>query len=79
MANAKESAAASALPALMRLPEVMAVTHRSKGSIYRDMREGGVFPRPVRIGGGAGGDARGRAVAWRGQDIQAWIDALEVA
>ncbi|WP_087633860.1 helix-turn-helix transcriptional regulator [Caballeronia telluris] len=64
---------AASLPALMRLPEVAVVTHRSKGSIYRGVREG-TFPRPVRIGG-----AKGRAVAWKVEAIQGWLNALKVA
>jgi prophage regulatory protein len=69
MVNMKESSAA-ALPALMRLPEVEAVTRKRKGAIYLAMSQG-AFPKPVRIGG--------RAVAWTGASIQAWIDSLEVA
>ncbi|SAK97136.1 phage transcriptional regulator AlpA [Caballeronia catudaia] len=69
MGNTKESSAA-VLPALMRLPEVEAVTRKRKGAIYLAMSQG-TFPKPVRIGG--------RAVAWKGSSIQAWIDGLEGA
>lgn len=66
----KNEASAAGLPALMRLPEVEAVTRKRKGAIYLAMSQG-AFPKPVRIGG--------RAVAWTGASIQKWIDALEVA
>ena len=44
--------------------EVEARTCLSKGAIYAGMSQGS-FPRPRRIGK--------RAVAWREQDIEAWI------
>ena len=52
---------------LLRLRDVIAITGRSRSSIYRDM-EAGRFPKPVRLGP--------NAVAWREDDVQAWIDAL---
>lgn len=50
---------------LLRLPQVIKATGRSRASIFRDMREG-KFPRSVRIGD--------RAIAWRASDIQEWIE-----
>ena len=52
---------------LLRLRDVLAITGRSRSSIYRDM-EAGRFPEPVRLSP--------NAVAWREDDVQAWIDAL---
>lgn len=49
---------------LIRLPQVVEVTHRSKPAIYADMAEG-TFPKPIKIGV--------RAVAWLEEDIQRWI------
>ena len=48
----------------LRRREVEARTCLSKGAIYAGMSQGS-FPRPRRIGK--------RAVAWREQDIEAWI------
>ena len=50
---------------LLRLPVVLEVTGLKKSAIYKKMSEG-TFPRPVSLGG--------RAVAWRGDDIERWID-----
>ena len=55
---------------LLRLPEVLAITRRSKAQIYRDAASG-TFPRPVKIGA--------RASAWRCVDVQAWLDNLAPA
>ena len=69
--SSKETASgAGDLPALMRLPEVEAATCRKKGSIYKGINAG-TFPQPVKLGE--------RAVAWRGADIQGWINARQVA
>ena len=48
---------------LIRLPEVIAETGRSRSSIYEDSAAG-EFPRPLKIGK--------RAVAWRTSDIEKW-------
>lgn len=52
---------------LMRVQDVIEATGMSRSSIYAAMTAGD-FPRPVRIGR--------RAVAWRHDDIETWIDAL---
>lgn len=52
---------------LLKLPAVMAKTTFSEPSIYRLMREG-KFPKPLKIGD--------RAVAWRSDEIEAFINAL---
>ncbi len=51
--------------ALLRLPEVISRTGRSRSRIYADVRTGG-FPKPVNIGP--------RAVAWLETEIDEWID-----
>lgn len=51
---------------LLRLPQVVALTGRSRVSIYEEMRADR-FPRQVKIGR--------RAVAWKSSEIQAWIAA----
>ncbi|MFJ1253345.1 helix-turn-helix transcriptional regulator [Cupriavidus sp. CuC1] len=50
---------------LLRLPEVIATTGRSRASIYKDIAEG-KFPPPIRIGE--------RAVAWPSDVVQGWVD-----
>ena len=49
---------------LLRRPEVEARTALSRAAIYAQMSRG-EFPRPVKIGR--------RAVAWREEDVNAWI------
>ena len=56
-----------AFPALMRLPEVMAVTGYSRASIYRLIQQGR-FPRPVKLTGG-------RASGWLKAEVRAVIEA----
>ena len=46
---------------LMRLPEVMEVTGKSRSSIYADPD----FPKPVKIGA--------RSSAWPSSEIDDWI------
>ncbi|MBU0589449.1 MAG: AlpA family transcriptional regulator [Gammaproteobacteria bacterium] len=48
----------------IRLPEVIAITARSKPTIYVDIKKG-KFPAPINIGE--------RAVAWLSSDIEKWI------
>ncbi|MHA3977425.1 helix-turn-helix transcriptional regulator [Halovulum sp. GXIMD14794] len=55
---------------LYKRPEVEQRTGLSRSSIYEKMRLG-EFPRPVRIGK--------RAVAWRADDVDGWIESREVA
>lgn len=53
---------------LMRLNEVIDAVGLSKSTIYREVKAGN-FPEPVSI-------TASRAVAWRVEEIDAWIDAL---
>ena len=55
---------------LYRRTDVSDLTGLSKNAIYKFMREGR-FPRPVKL--------KGRAVAWRKSDLDAWIASLEPA
>lgn len=55
---------------LLKLPAVIAKTAVSEPSIYRLMRlpvESGGFPKPIKIGA--------RAVAWRSDEVDAWIES----
>lgn len=52
---------------LMRLPDVEKTTGLKKSAIYARIKEGS-FPGPVRLGA--------KAVAWRFDEIQQWIDKL---
>ncbi len=53
---------------LLRIQDVERLTHRSRSSIYRDVKSG-QFPPPVKIGK--------RAVAWRHADIFMWLDSRQ--
>ena len=55
---------------LLRLPVVTEITGLKRSAIYKKMDEGN-FPRPVKLGG--------RAVAWRSDDIEKWINERPVA
>ena len=55
---------------LLRIGEVLEITGLSKSVLY-EMVNRGDFPRPLRIGL--------RAVAWRQEDIQHWLDSLPPA
>jgi prophage regulatory protein len=50
---------------LLKLPEVINSTGKSRSVIYADIQEG-TFPKPIRIGK--------RAVAWLAEDIALWIE-----
>ena len=52
---------------LLRISDVCQSVGLSKATIYKEISEGR-FPRPVNIST--------RAVAWRREDIQTWIDNL---
>lgn len=52
---------------LLRLPAVRARTGLSRARLYA-LIQGGLFPQSVRLAGG-------RAVAWRSDEVAAWIDA----
>jgi prophage regulatory protein len=56
--------------AILRLPDVQALTGQSKPTIYRRVREND-FPRPIALGP--------RTVGWRASDVQAWIDSRPAA
>lgn len=57
----------SNLPPLLPLADVSRISTRSKSQLYRDIRDG-LFPAPVKTGV--------KSVAWRGADVQAWLDGL---
>jgi prophage regulatory protein len=50
---------------LLRLPEVIALVRKSRGTIYVDMKRGD-FPQSISIGR--------RAVAWKRADLEFWLD-----
>lgn len=50
--------------ALLRLPDVISRTGRSRSRIYSDLQKGS-FPKPINIGP--------RAVAWVEEEIDCWI------
>lgn len=52
--------------ALIKLPEVRAITAKSKSSIYDGVKEG-TFPAPIKIGK--------RAVAWDSRAVDNWIQS----
>lgn len=52
---------------LMRFAEVSRATRRGRTAIYGDIKKG-AFPAPVKIGR--------RAVAWRTEEIEAWLGKL---
>ena len=54
------------MPTLMKLPEVTALTRRSRSRIYDDM-ERGDFPKAVKIGP--------RSVAWVESEVRDWLNA----
>jgi len=56
----------SAIKTFLRLPAVIAMVGRSRGSIYNVVRDG-TFPAPIRIGP--------RAVAWDSTEIESWQEA----
>ena len=55
---------------LVRKPEVLRRTGLASSTLYAHIAQGR-FPKPVKIGA--------RAVAWRSDEIQAWIDSRPVA
>lgn len=50
---------------ILRLPEVIKITGRSRSSIYADIAEG-AFPAPIGLGA--------RAVGWLKSDVNFWIE-----
>ena len=63
--ESKKLSANSQQNQLIRLPTVIAMTCRSKASIYQDIKAGN-FPKNIKIGE--------RASAWKLHEVQAWID-----
>jgi prophage regulatory protein len=55
---------------LMSLKDVCRLLSISRSSIYARM-EAGLFPEPIRVGA--------RAIRWRVEAIEAWVEALEIA
>ena len=55
---------------LLRLPAVLKVVGLRKTAVYQRVRSG-EFPAPVQL--------TTRAVAWRAQDIEAWIHSRPLA
>jgi prophage regulatory protein len=51
---------------MLRLPDVLSRSGHRRATLYKLVREGS-FPAPVRIGA--------RAVAWRSDQIDEWIDS----
>lgn len=62
-----KTAAPSARDRLLRLPEVLQVIPVSRSGFYEGMKLG-IYPKPKRIGK--------RTVAWRENEINACIDAM---
>ena len=58
------------LEPLLVLSEVIEITRLSRAAIYVQMAEN-TFPAPVKLGR--------RHVAWRPEDIRAWIDTRPIA
>ncbi|HKJ87570.1 MAG TPA: AlpA family transcriptional regulator [Gammaproteobacteria bacterium] len=63
--NNPPSKAEQAQKRVLRLREVCARYGLSKTSVYRLMEQG-EFPQPVRLGP--------RAVGWRVEDLEAWLE-----
>ncbi|MGC2854152.1 helix-turn-helix transcriptional regulator [Novispirillum sp. DQ9] len=55
---------------LHRLSKVREITGLATSTIY-DRMKNRTFPAPVKIGA--------RAVAWREEDLKAWLESLEMA
>jgi prophage regulatory protein len=50
---------------IIKLPEVLHQTGRSRSAIYRDMQKG-TFRKSISLGG--------KSVGWRESDVQEWIE-----
>lgn len=55
---------------LYRRPAVQKITCLSRSALYDQMKKG-LFPRPVKL--------TGKAVAWRGSDLAAWLESRKTA
>lgn len=53
---------------LLRLPAVLELVGLRRSSVYQLVKNN-KFPRPVRLAGGG-------AIAWRSDEVAAWIDGL---
>ena len=61
---------------IVKLPEAITITGRSRSCIYRMMNQHDVmfdprWPKPLKLGP--------KAIGWRMSEIQAWIESLEPA
>ena len=54
---------------ILRLPEVKAITRRSRSSIYAAMAQNG-FPKPIKLGI--------RSVGWIESEIVAWVESRKI-
>lgn len=54
------------MPTLLKLPEVVALTRRSRSRIYADM-DRGAFPAKVKLSE--------RSVAWVESEVRDWLNA----
>ena len=54
---------------ILRLPEVKAITRRSRSSIYAAMAQND-FPKPIKLGL--------RAVGWIESEIVAWVETRKI-
>jgi len=52
---------------ILRLPEVCAITGRSRPTIYRHMNQGR-FPVAIKLGE--------KSIGWFSDEIEAWLDSL---
>lgn len=66
---------ATTLPPLMSAEDVERITTMSRRTINRAC-DAGSFPEPVKLP--STGKVKPR-IAWRGVDIQAWLDSLKTA
>ena len=58
---------------ILRTPTVLAMIGLSRTSLWRRVRAGD-FPAAVRLGG-----AGSRAIGWRREDVERWLEALPKA
>ena len=71
--NGPTASARDSLPAILRTSAVLALIGLSRTSLWRRVRAGD-FPAPVRLGGKGS-----RAVGWRREDVEGWLEALPKA
>ena len=60
-------------PAILRTTDVLALLRISRTTLWRRVRDG-EFPPPVRLGG-----TRSRAVGWRRDDVERWLESRPLA